>query len=167
MIILRSHHPEHPDDGFRSLADDGGLSSANVAHHPAYATVCILSRLPLLQGSLPKNKGTSGNNFSRRTCQRGKKNRSSSKTSIFGKKNATPKIFEKILSKKFVRRRKMKSCKSSETRFAKVSQRSEPCSRGKRSFKVSTMFFLACGGAICFSFRHGTARGGAEAPEKK
>ena len=29
----------------------------------------ILSRLPLLQGSLPKNKGSSGNNFLRRTCQ--------------------------------------------------------------------------------------------------
>ena len=95
----------------------------------------ILSRLPLLQGSLPKNKGTSGNNFLRRTCQRGKKNGSSSKTSFFGKKNSTPKIFEKKLSKKKIRRRKMKSCKSSETRFAKVSRRSEPCSGGKRPFE--------------------------------
>ena len=39
--------------------------------------------------------------------------------------------------KKKLQRRKMKSCKSSETRFAKVSRRSEPCSRGKRPFKVS------------------------------
>ena len=31
----------------------------------------------------------------------------------------------------------MKSCKSSETRFAKVSRRSEPCSGGKRPFEVS------------------------------
>ena len=47
MIILRSHHPEHPDDGFRSLADDGGLSSANVAHHPAYETVCVIQNFLL------------------------------------------------------------------------------------------------------------------------
>ena len=31
----------------------------------------------------------------------------------------------------------MKSCKSSETRFAKVWRRSEPCSTGKRPFEVS------------------------------
>ena len=35
----------------------------------------------------------------------------------------------------------MKSCKSSETRFAKVSRRPEPCSRGKRPFKVSQKSF--------------------------
>ena len=34
-------------------------------------------------------------------------------------------------------RQKIKSCKSSETHFAKVSRRSEPCSRGKRPFEVS------------------------------
>ena len=42
-----------------------------------------------------------------------------------------------FLSKKFFQRRKMKCCKSSETRFAKVSRRSEPCSGGKRPFEVS------------------------------
>ena len=31
----------------------------------------------------------------------------------------------------------MKTCKSPETRFPKVSRRSEPCSRGKRPFEVS------------------------------
>ena len=30
----------------------------------------------------------------------------------------------------------MKNCKSSETRFAKVSRRSELCSRGKRPFEI-------------------------------
>ena len=62
----------------------------------------------------------------------------------------------------------MKSCKSSETRFAKVSRRSEPCSRGKRPFKVS-MFFFGVRRVDFFFFpaRHGTGRGGAEAPEKK
>ena len=47
----------------------------------------ILSRLPLRQGSLPKNKGTSGNNFLRRTCQRGLEIHGSSKTSHFWTKN--------------------------------------------------------------------------------
>ena len=37
----------------------------------------------------------------------------------------------------FFRRRKMKCSKSSETRFPKVSRRSEPSSRGKRPFEVS------------------------------
>ena len=44
-----------------------------------------LSCLPLLQGSLPKNKGSSGNNFLRRIGQRGSKIHSSSKTSLFQK----------------------------------------------------------------------------------
>ena len=35
----------------------------------------------------------------------------------------------------FFRRRKMKCRESSETRFPKVSRRSEPCSRGKRPFE--------------------------------
>ena len=41
------------------------------------------------------------------------------------------------MHKKKFQRRKMKHCKSPETRFAKVSRRSEPCSRGKRPFEVS------------------------------
>ena len=53
----------------------------------------ILSLLPLQQGSLPKNKGTSGNNFLRRSCHRGLKTCSSSKTSLSSKKKWTPKIF--------------------------------------------------------------------------
>ena len=36
----------------------------------------------------------------------------------------------------FFRRQKIESCKSSEARVAEVSRRSEPCSRGKRTFKV-------------------------------
>ena len=36
----------------------------------------------------------------------------------------------------FFRRQKIESCKSSETRFGEVSRRSEPCSRGKRTFKA-------------------------------
>ena len=58
----------------------------------------------------------------------------------FFEKKSTPKIFEKTLSEIFCRRRKMKSCKSSETRFAKVSRRSEPCSGGKRPFEISKKF---------------------------
>ena len=50
------------------------------------------SLLPLEQGSLPKNKGSSGNNFLRRICQRGSKIHSSSKTSLF-QKNSSPKFF--------------------------------------------------------------------------
>ena len=97
----------------------------------------ILSRLPLLQGSLPKNKGSSGNDFLRRICQRGLKIHSPSKTSLLWTKKSTPKILAKNSSQFFFQRRKMKSCKSSETRFAKVSRRSELCSRGKRPFEVS------------------------------
>ena len=40
-----------------------------------------------------------------------------------------PEIFSKKISKKFFRRRKIESCKSSETRFPEVSYRSEPSSR--------------------------------------
>ena len=36
----------------------------------------------------------------------------------------------------FFRRRKIESCKSSETRVAEVSRRSEPSSRGERTFEV-------------------------------
>ena len=97
----------------------------------------ILSRLPLLQGSLPKNKGSWGNNFLRRICWGGSKSHSSSKTSPFQKKNGPRRFLQKKNPKKKFRRRKMKNCKSSETRFAKVSRRSEPCSGGKRPFEVS------------------------------
>ena len=55
-----------------------------------------------------------------------------------------PHFFEKIIGfgqfvfpKKKIQRRKIKSCKSSETRFAKVSRRSELCSGGKRPFEIS------------------------------
>ena len=90
----------------------------------------ILIHLLLLQGSLPKNKGSPGNNFSRRICQRGSKIHSSSKKSLLSKNSWIPK--NKKFQKSF-RRRKMKNCKSSETRFAEVSCRSEPSSRGKRT----------------------------------
>ena len=40
---------------------------------------------------------------------------------------------EKQIRKKNVRRQKIESCKSSETRFAEVSWRSEPCSQGSWS----------------------------------
>ena len=43
----------------------------------------------------------------------------------------------KIFKRKFFRRQKIKCWESSETRFPKVSRRSERSSRGKRSFKVS------------------------------
>ena len=45
--------------------------------------------------------------------------------------------FEKKSRIKFFGRRKKMKCREvSETRFAKVSRRSEPCSRGKRPFKA-------------------------------
>ena len=47
-----------------------------------------------------------------------------------------PEVFSKKIPKKFVRRRKIESCKSSETRFPEVSCRSEPSSRGERAFEV-------------------------------
>ena len=46
----------------------------------------------------------------------------------------------KFPPKTFFGRRKMKRRESSETRFGKVSRRSEPSSRGKRPFKVSQKF---------------------------
>ena len=48
-----------------------------------------------------------------------------------------PGNFRKNFIKNFFWRRKMKSCKSSETRFPKVSRRSELCSTGKPPFEVS------------------------------
>ena len=41
-------------------------------------------------------------------------------------------------SEKIFWRQKIKAYKSSETRFAEVSHRSEPCLRGKRTFEVCT-----------------------------
>ena len=67
---------------------------------PSQGQKHISSILPPLQGSLPKNKGSSGNNFSRRIFQRGLKNLSSFKTSFFLKKidpeNFWQKFFEKL-----------------------------------------------------------------------
>ena len=45
------------------------------------------------------------------------------------------------------RRRKIESCKSSETCVAEVSRRSEPSSRGKRTFEVPFVANL-CGGVV-------------------
>ena len=55
-------------------------------------------------------------------------------------KNWPPKFSEIVLVQNVFQRRKMKSCKSSETRFAKVSRRSELCSGGKRPFEISKTF---------------------------
>ena len=52
----------------------------------------------------------------------------------------TSKCFCEKLMKIFFRRQKMKCCKSSETRFPKVSRRSEPSSGGKRPFEIFTFF---------------------------
>ena len=49
----------------------------------------------------------------------------------------TNRPLENLFSKNNFQRRKMKTCKSPETRFPKVSRRSEPCSGGKRPFEVS------------------------------
>ena len=95
-----------------------------------------LSSLPLLQGSLPKNKGSSGNNFLRRICQRGLKIHSPSKSKFFWKKKIDPANCWKIFVILLLGRRKMKSCKSSETSFPKVWSRTEPPSGGERLFKV-------------------------------
>ena len=99
-----------------------------------------LSRLPLRQGSLPKNKPTSGNNFWRRICWWRSKIPGSSETPVSWKKNRVPKFFGKKSSKTFFRCRKMKRWESSETRFGQVSRRSEPSSGGKRPFKVCENF---------------------------
>ena len=49
---------------------------------------------------------------------------------VFGKEKIDFETFGgHIFSKKMFQRRKIKSCKSSQTRFAKVARRSEPCSR--------------------------------------
>ena len=62
-------------------------------------------------------------------------------------KNMEKRVFgtEKILKKNW--RRKMKCWESPETRFYKVSRRTEPSLRVKRSFEVVGIpFFLATGG---------------------
>ena len=46
-------------------------------------------------------------------------------------------ILQNVFPKQSFRRRKMKSCKSAETRFAKVSRRSEICLAVERPFEVS------------------------------
>merc|ERR1712078_643054 len=76
IIILSYYHfimllPDHNTKWLKSFS----VPSPGFRH--------ILSLLPLLQGSLPKNKGTSGNNFLRRICHRGLKNHSPFKTSLF------------------------------------------------------------------------------------
>ena len=53
----------------------------------------ILSRLPLLQGSLPQNKWTTGNNFLRPTCQWRSNLPSSSKAPVSWKQKLTCKDF--------------------------------------------------------------------------
>ena len=85
MIILSSNH------------NTKWLKSFSV---PSLGFRHILSRLPLLQGSLPKNKLTTGNNFLRRICQRRSNLRSSSKTPVCWKKvdpqNFLPKFFSVV-----------------------------------------------------------------------
>ena len=105
-----------------------------------------LSRLPLRQGSLPKSKPTSGNNFLRRICQWRSKVSGSSKSPVSWKnKFRVSKFFVKNSSKLFFRCRKMKRWESSETRFPKVWGRTEPSSGGKRPFKVLQNFnFVRC-----------------------
>ena len=46
-------------------------------------------------------------------------------------------VLQKVFTKNVAGRRKMKSCKSSEARFAKVSHRSELCLRAKHPFEFS------------------------------
>ena len=59
-----------------------------------------------------------------------------SSSKIYRKSWKTGKKIEKKISKKKFRRQKIENCKSSETRFAEVSRRSEPCSKDKRTFEV-------------------------------
>ena len=99
-----------------------------------------LSRLPLRQGSLPKSKPTSGNNFLRRICQWRSKVSGSSKSPVSWKKVRVSNLFVKKSSNLFFRCRKMKRWESSETRFPKVSRRSEPSSGGKRTDEKTKNF---------------------------
>ena len=93
------------------------------------------------EASYRSEKYIQGNEFWRRTCLYplllGQ---------IFQKKQFFKKMRVRIC---FFRRRfffwrwKIESCKSSETRFPKVSRQSEPSSGGKRSFKIFD-FFKKC-----------------------
>ena len=76
-------------------------------------------------------------------------------------KNVVKRAFEtKTFRTKFFRRGKMKCWGSSETRFRKVSKRTEPCLRGKRSFEIFE-FVLSF-----FSATHGTKGQLRERPPK-
>ena len=108
-----------------------GLKSFSV---PSLGFRHILNHLPLLQGSLPKNKGSSRNNFLLPTCQWRSEIIAPPKRQFLEQKNWT---LDKMFVQINFQRRKMKTCKSPETRFPKVSRRSEPCSGGKRPFQVS------------------------------
>ena len=95
MIIRSYYHtiilsPDHNTKWLKSFS----VPSPGFRH--------ILSRLPLLQGSLPKNKGSSGNNFLRRICQRGSKIHSSSKTPLFWKIIDSEKVLQFFFSKSFL-----------------------------------------------------------------
>ena len=85
MTILSSYH-------IIILSSDHNTEWLKSFLVPSLGFQHILSRLPPFQGSLPKNKGSSGNNFLRPTCQRGSKNHSSSKTLPFWKKRR-PRFF--------------------------------------------------------------------------
>ena len=158
MIISSYHHiivlsPDHNTKWLKSFS----VPSLGCRH--------ILSRLPLLQGSLPKNKGTSGNNFLRRTCQRGKKNRSSSKTPFSWKKNRPRKFLKKFYPNFFSGVEKWKVA----NRLKRVLPKFHADRSHVRGVNGRLKFRRFFGGAIFFFFpaRHGTGRGGAEAPEKK
>ena len=85
MIILS---PDHSTKWLKSFS----VPSPGPKH--------VLGCLPLRQGSLPKNKQTTGNNFWRRICQRGLKIRSPSKTSLFWNR---PRNFWQKIRRQFCR----------------------------------------------------------------
>ena len=140
----------------------------------------ILGRLPRRQGTLPKNKGSSGNEFSRRICQRGLKIHSSSKTLHSWKQKSTPKIFEKKLSQKnfsvekwnianhlkrvlpkFRADRSHVRGVNGRSKFRKknlVSRRSEPCSRGKRPSEIFPSVRIFSVRPKIFGVKHFAAR---------
>ena len=110
-----SNHPEPADDGYRRyyrcvilsyyhiiiLSPDHNTKWLKSFLVPSQGFRHILSHLPLLQGSLPKNKGSSGNNFLRRISHCGSEIHSSSKTPLFQKKSWPPKKFSKKISRHF------------------------------------------------------------------
>ena len=125
---------------------------------PSQGRKHILSRLPLRQGSLPKSKGTLGNNFSRRICQWRFQPRSSSKTPLSWKKNRT---LEKKIQKKF-RVEKWKLANRLKRVFPKFrADRSHV--RGVNGRLKFRFFFRRAAGRIFFlsgTARHGAGRGG-------